>query len=400
MEATHTTSPENVQGKDTKFQSQPISGINTSDSDDVFFIDATPEQNPNKPPDYWEMFCKTILDQSKDYPEPIPLVYLVNGEDKRPIMTKGSFSLWQGKAKSKKTTVLGMAIASYISPIQSIDTVRFERASDTGKVLFIDNEQGASYAARTMRRILSIAGVENSALLNYCDFRQGSPNDRFHMIVAALQRDPEINIVVIDGLVDLMVDFMDAQEGHELIRQILSLCSFYDIHIAGILHQNKGDKNARAHVGTISGQKCEIEISCEVNPNDKAMTIVECRAARGIPFETVAIRWDKGSLPVFVQDFQPEMSGSVKGKVKFGVDSLTDVEHIHAVNEVFKSDNAVNNSALKDFIKVVLKKWGKISETLAREFVAHWTMKKYVTITKGHRNANIYSKNDAVCCVE
>ncbi len=401
MEANHTNSPDNLQGKDKEFQSQQIGSSDISDSNEGFFKDVTPPQNPNKPPDYWDMFSRSILDQSKDYPDPIPLVYLVNGEDKKPIMTKKSFSLWQGKAKSKKTTVLGMAIASFIAPDQSIDKVRFERASDTGKVLFIDNEQGASYAARTMKLILRIAGVARSPNLEYSDFREHSPSDRLKMLDAALERDPEIRIVVIDGLVDLMEDFMDAKEGHALITHILSLCSKYNIHIAGVLHQNKGDKNARAHVGTIAGQKCEIEIACEVNLNDKAMTIVECRAARGMPFETVAIRWDKGGLPLFVQDFQPEMSGGGKGKVKFGVGSLSEPEHKDVVKEVFSNVETMNNGTLKVQICLLLKDKGKITDKIAREFIAHWTNKEYVKISRGlKKNAIMYSINDSVCCGE
>lgn len=250
----------------------------------------------------YERFLKSVMDQKKDYPLPVPLVKLFNGDLETPLITLKSFSLWQGKQKSKKTTLLAMVIASFITGSRSNDKIRFECAME-GVVLVFDNEQGESYAARTMKLILKLAGLETSVRLVYCDLREYSPADRMKIIEAGIQNTPNVRLVIIDGLVDLLTDFMDAAEGHMSITNIIKLCSTYDIHVAGVLHQNKADKNARAHVGTISSQKCEIEISTEVDPNDSTQSLVECVNSRGMPFEKFAIKWEKGSLPVIVQDW-------------------------------------------------------------------------------------------------
>ena len=249
-----------------------------------------------------EKFKRSILDQTKEYPDPIPVISLMQEGKTIPFLTLKSFSLWQGKQKSKKTTALALAIASFISGNSAQEGTNLIGSMD-GVVLFFDNEQGESYAARTMKLILMLANLQTSEKLIYCDLREFSATERMNIMKAGIEGTPNVKIVVVDGVVDLMEDFMDAAEGHTTITSLLKLCSIYDIHIAGVLHQNKNDKNARAHVGSIASQKCEIEISTEVDPKDRAQSMVSCMNSRGMPFEPFAIRWDKGSLPCINQDW-------------------------------------------------------------------------------------------------
>src|SRR5690606_32794869 len=124
------------------------------------------------------------------------------------------------------------------------------------------------------------------------DLREHSPSQRLEIIKAGIEVTPNVKWVVIDGIVDIMNDFMSAEEGHFVVTDLLKLCSQYDIHVTGVLHQNKGaqSKDARAHVGSISSQKCEIEIMVEKNQDDHSISIVSAKESRGLPFEDFAIR--------------------------------------------------------------------------------------------------------------
>jgi hypothetical protein len=252
---------------------------------------------------YLEKFQRSILDQTRDYPLPVPVITINQNNELNTLLSLKSFSLWQGKQKSKKTTVLALIIAAFIRLTIFFENNFFNSSID-GVVLFFDTEQGESYAARTMRMILKLACVATSPKLVYCDLREYSPGERMQIIQAGIENTPNVKLVVIDGIVDLLTDFMDAGEGHFTITEVLKLCSLYDIHIAGVLHQNKNDKNARAHVGTIASQKCEVEISTEIDPTDRSQSIVTCVNSRGLPFEPFAIRWDKGSLPRIVDEWK------------------------------------------------------------------------------------------------
>jgi len=218
-----------------------------------------------------------------------------------PHRTKKSFSLQQGKQKSKKTTELAIEVAAYIRHFPTSESIRFE-CVEPGTVLFFDCEQGESYGARTMKLILKLADLETSESLKYFDLRELTPTTRLDIIEAAIKHVPNVKWVIIDGIVDVMNDFMSAEEGHSVITGFLVLCSKYDIHITGVLHQNKGlSKDARAHVGSIAGQKCEVEVMVERDTNDKEMSIVSAKESRGLPFDDFAIKWERGGLPYIVQ---------------------------------------------------------------------------------------------------
>lgn len=331
----------------------------------------TGEQTTDTPPSensHYEKFLDSILDQTKDYPAPIPVISFVQGNEQRAFLTLKSVSLWQGKQKSKKTTVLAISIAGFLRGEAITEQIQFIR-STPGKVIFFDTEQGESYAARTMKLILKLAGLDHSPDLIYCDLRAYSPADRLKIIRAGIEGTPGVVMVVIDGLVDLLTDFMDAGEGHYAVTEILRLSSVCNIHVAVVLHQNKADKNARAHVGTISSQKCEIEISTEVDADDKHQSIVTCINSRDMPIEPFAIRWDRGALPCINQDWQtgkPHEVRAVKNyeKSKEVAESVfkpfTALSHADAITGIMQLSLKSKSTAkrlLEDF-----QEWGLITK--------------------------------------
>ena len=342
--------------------------------------------------DYSRLLDGCLLDQSEYYPPPVPVIWLIQNENNCRLLTLKSFSLLQGKQKSKKTTFLSMMIAAYISPNVSNQAIRFQCEGEQGKVLYIDTEQGQSQGSVTMKRILKMAKLEESENLIYYDFREFAPDLRKKLLLGAINRHEGIKIVVIDGLVDLMTDFQDAREAHNLISSILKICSNYNLHIIGVLHQNKNNENARSFVGLVSSQKCELEIALEVVGD---ITTVECRNSRGKPFEKFAFRWDNGKFPRIDQDYKPGSKKEKSKTTKFGVDSLSLDEHSLLVQKIFKNQSDFNDGKLKEQIMLRLETKGKITDLLARKFIEHWQKEKLIIKNDGPRNSKIFSLPDS-----
>ena len=355
-------------------------------------------------------FRKSILDQTKDYPPPPPLLYLVQNGEKFPHRTKKSFSLQQGKQKSKKTTELAMEVGVYISQVlgSNDDSIYFE-VVEPGVVLFFDNEQGESYAARTMKLIKSLAGIpadQESPLLKYCDLREYSPKQRIEIIHAGVESTPDVKWVIIDGIVDIMEDFMSAEEGHLVITDLLRLCSKYDIHVTGVLHQNKGlSKDARAHVGSIAGQKCEVEVMVERDPEDKSLSVVSAKESRGLPFEDFAIRWEKGGLPYIVQDFYTGKTTATGQKKIIPPSDVDTTTHTRLLNEsYYNQEEKLAWKQLTLAVKVAVSGWmldkvdREIGLNKAEEWVTYWLANGYIELTgtPGTRSAkySIKYKNE------
>lgn len=332
-------------------------------------IDAPAHDNGKINKEFYNKFIESILDQNKDYPPPVPLVNLVSGCDVVPILTDKSFSLWQGKQKTKKTIALVLMVAAYLREKLCTDDIYMEGIGE-GIVLWFDTEQGESYAARTMKLILKLADLETSERLIYCDLRIYTPAERLQIIQAAIEATPDVKLIIIDGLVDLLTDLREPKEALALMTEILRLCSFYNLHIAGVLHQNKSptDKNAREIVGTIASQKCEIEITSEVDAEDKARSIISTLNSRGLPFEPFAIRWDKGSLPCIEQDYKRinkkevqnlrsyEMAKQVVDAV-FKLNALKNKEAVEGIMQTEKVALATAERRLKSYIG-----WGFIEQ--------------------------------------
>ena len=318
--------------------------------------------NGNYDSPFYEKFLGSVLDQKKDYPLPIPIASLLQNGKTIPLLTLKSLSLWQGKQKSKKTTALALLIAALIKNQQLIiDGIGFTGSLD-GIIIFFDTEQGESYAARTMKLILKMAGVEYSDRLIYCDLREFSPDERIKIIKAGIEGTRNAQLVVIDGIVDLMNDFMDAKEGHLTVIDLQKLTSEYNIHIAAVLHQNKKDANARAHIGSIASQKCEMEFATEVDPDDRNQSLVICVNSRDLPFETFAIRWDRGSLPCINQEWSS--SNSIDAKACKNYDRSKEI-----AEAVFKPLAALSHTeAIKGIMNVSLK-----SESTAKRLLKDLT---------------------------
>lgn len=349
----------------------------------------------NSEKDYFSLFESTILSQTTDYPDPEPILYFVRNGETLPMLTKGSFSLWQGKQKSKKTTVLALAVAAVITYKPSNEQVRFQ-SDEPGKVLFLDCEQGKSYAARTMKLVLKIADLESSQNLIYCDFREVEPRDRMMMIKAALEYHQDIKMMVIDGLVDLMEDYMSSQEGHSLIIELLKLCSQNNLHIAGVLHQNKADKNARAHIGSISSQKCEVEIMVEKDTDDSTVSIVSFKETRGLPIDDFAIRWNKGEMPCIVQQWERIPQTNTGRKRLAQPNEFPEEAHVEILTKIFKEQVELTST---EFHEGLMAAWSTISDDMklsrAKTFRSWYVQNGYLKENKnqsGNRTFNTLSE--------
>lgn len=311
----------------------------------------------------YDKFLSAILDQTKFYPDPSPLINLIHKDEVFPLLTEKSFGMVQGKQKSKKTILLVLIVVAFLRKRLCTDSIYLEGVGD-GVALWFDTEQGESYASRTMKLILNLLGVDTHPRLIYCDLRQFTPKERTAIIETAIENTPNVRLVVIDGLIDLITNWREPEESHELFTKIIRWCSVYNVHIIGVLHQNKADKNAREIIGTIASQKCELEIMVEADAADKGRSVISCMNSRGLPFEPFSIRWDKGSMPCIEQDYtapleKKKSSGEklyalgkrISEAVFKPFDSLRHGEAVKAIMKAEPCSQSTAESRIKDYVK-------------------------------------------------
>ena len=188
------------------------------------------------------------LSLSKSY-EKAPEILKVHGSV---IGTLGNFSASIGKAKSKKTFNVSAIVAAALKNGTVLRYVA-ELSDGKRKVLYVDTEQSPYHCLKVMKRILRMAGLpddRDSENLEFLALRKYTPEQRIRIVEQAIYNTPDIGLVIIDGIRDMVYDINSPGESTRIISKLMQWTDDRQIHIHTILHQNKGDENARGHIGT------------------------------------------------------------------------------------------------------------------------------------------------------
>lgn len=196
-----------------------------------------------------------------------------------PVLSEGNHTLIVGKKKSRKTLFLVWLISKTTAP-----------------VMYFDTEQGRSHVYRLRNKVKHLSGYDMPTFY----LRGMSPADRREFISETLKHWPDRpQIVVIDGIRDLMSNINDPVESTDLIVWLEALIKDFGIGVFNVLHLNKNDNNARGHIGTELGNKCFMVIEIEKD-QQSGVSLAKCSDSRDEPFETFAFTHSETGLPEIV----------------------------------------------------------------------------------------------------
>ncbi len=181
----------------------------------------------------------------------------------------------KAKAKNGKTHA-----ASCIEAAALIGDYMGFKAIERGlKVVYVDTEMNPLNTARMARKVHALCGwntSENNNNFSVFNLRSDSPVDRAE-IVEAIADSIKPDMLIIDGVRDLLVDFNSIEESGKVIQLLMKLSKDYNICVIAILHTNKSltDSNMRGHLGTELLNKCaevyevkKSELAFEVEQTD------------------------------------------------------------------------------------------------------------------------------------
>ena len=181
-------------------------------------------------------------------------------------------------------------------------------------------------------------------------------------------------LVVIDGSADLIVGYNNEESAGKIVNDIMKWTAELNIHIITIVHQNKGDNNAKGHLGSIILQKAETVLSVE---KDRDISNVTPSHSRDIDINPISFSVDENGLPYFV-DFNPN-SNNFNKKIRQPRDINEDV-HKTILNEVFIDKTELLSSDFQRFLKDVLAKHNiVIGNTAIRDWKTFYETSKMIT---------------------
>ena len=270
------------------------------------------------------------LNINEEFLEP-PVILMV---DDSVICTLGNFSASSGKDKSKKTFNVSAMTASLLSGKRVLNYYPFI-PNDRQKILYVDTEQSPFHCKKVAKRILKLADkdldeVEESFI--FLSLRRFSPKERIFIIEQAIEDIPDIFLVIIDGIRDLVLDINNPTEATEIMTKLMKWTDEKSIHIHTVIHLNKVDENTRGHLGTELNNKAETIMQVTKSLEDGNVSIVSPKSVRDLEFSPFAFHINEEALPEVSENY------SSKSQINktFDYSELTENEHREALEKAFE----------------------------------------------------------------
>ena len=282
--------------------------------------------------------------------------------------TLGNFSLIIGKAKAKKSFFVNIAISCALSKDEILNRFVGELPKDKNQVIYFDTEQGKYHVQLAVKRICRQLDVSNPDNLKTYHLRSLPPAERLQFIESEIYSNDNIGFIVIDGIKDLITSINDEAEATMIASKLLKWTEERNVHILTVLHQNKGDNNARGHIGTELQNKAETVLSitrAESNPEVSTMEAVACRNREP---ETFSFEINEDGLPIEVLDFEP----SIKKEKGFDIHNIEDYKLYKLLIECFSKESEIIYSELVRKVKTAYSNQmsGSIGDNRAKDIIS------------------------------
>lgn len=268
-----------------------------------------------------------------------PPVALFIGDS--PACTFGNFSASIGKPKGKKTfNVSAMVVAALIN--SRVLLYRGNMPAGKNRILYFDTEQSRYHAFRVFRRIVRLSRLSNAEVkrrIRFMALRRYSVDDRIRIIDHTIRRSTDVGLVVIDGIRDLMQDINNPRESTVIVNYLMNWTEELNLHIHTIIHQNKGDDNARGHIGTEINNKAETVLKVDKDKTDDSISTVEAVYIRDITFPSFAFQIDQEGLPVLLENHTPDESQRKERAAWEPYFDISEATHRSVLSSVFPTDD-------------------------------------------------------------
>jgi len=213
--------------------------------------------------------------------------------------TLGNFSTILAAPKVGKTTATGIIVGALLTGRQLSNFIP-SLPDNKQVVVWIDTEQGKPECIKTIQSICNHStGNKTSHPDNFIfsSLRKHGKDVRLMAIEYLIYNTPNIGFLIIDGIRDLVSSINDEREATYIADNLLRWTQELNIHILTILHQNKGDSNARGHLGTELMNKAEtVAMLSRDEINGKRITLIEPKFARHKEFEPFAFTIDENGM--------------------------------------------------------------------------------------------------------
>ena len=193
------------------------------------------------------------LDVTKEYP--IHHTLSINGIPFAPL---GGVHGMTGQPGSGKTMTLAMVAAAVLGDVSHGMEWLLKDEIPLPKVLYIDTEQERANTQRVNMRICAMLGWDwhmKHEQLKIMTLREVTKAvTRWKKVLKGIYENRP-NVVILDGLIDVVADFNDNKDCQEIISKCMALASYYNISLWMLIHENPGTEKMVGHAGSFLERK-------------------------------------------------------------------------------------------------------------------------------------------------
>lgn len=190
------------------------------------------------------------------------------------VVSRGNILTVQGRAKAYKTFLVSGMVAAALD-----EGLGMNGTKDVNRVLYVDTEQSDAHTQIVLKRIYRILDIpldtEDDSVIMLA-LRKENASERLKIACEAI-KELRPDMVVVDGIRDLVQDFNSIDESSKVVGKLMELSASYNCAIVTIIHQNKGDSNARGHLGTELMNKSETVLQVVRDKSVATVAPVHCR---------------------------------------------------------------------------------------------------------------------------
>jgi RecA-family ATPase len=210
-------------------------------------------------------------------------------------MPKGDVSSTKAKSKNGKSYLESIFVASLLG----YQGMNIHTLYPDGTAVYFDTEQNPRNTARLAKRVHILLGWDiksNNDRFNAYSLRSMPTDERLPYIEKIIS-NIKPDLVVIDGIADLINDFNNIEESSKVIDAIMKMSTQYNCHVSCVLHTNKSaaDNNMKGHLGTLLLQKSSDVY--EVKKEGGTFNVTETDS-RNIPIEDFSFSLDGNGIPI------------------------------------------------------------------------------------------------------
>ena len=339
--------------------------------------------------------CKIDLHEKLSAP---PVAMQISGEMERlTLFTKGNFSIITGAAKSRKSFLISMFIATALKgSFQDLLFCNPASSNEKGINILFDTEQAKYKVQQIAKRILDLADNCNPNSLHVYSLRTLEPSQRIDLIDYVLANTPNINFVAIDGIIDLEIDpILQAEQAQRIVMKLMQWTEIYNIHIVCVLHYNKTVATLLGHLGSFSHRKADAIIEVSKSKDDETISIVRAVDCREREFSPFAFSIDASGLPCILPDYAIEKKTDKDAKQKkpaFSFAQLESSTHNEILNTVFKVDKELGYDACWRNIKNAVSKIANVNigDNKAKDLLADYLSESLILRKEQPKKKPVY----------